>query len=81
MNRIQNLRARANNMAAKAAAASLILGATVMQSAHAAGFDDFIDAVDLTGLSAKVVAAGLLVVGIAIAFKGSDLGKRVVRKV
>lgn len=71
----------ARKYGAKIAAASTLGAFTLMQSAHAAGFDDFIDAVDLTGLSAKVVAAGLLVVGIAIAFKGSDLGKRVVRKV
>lgn len=41
----------------------------------------FIDAVGLAGISAAVIAAGLLVVGIAMAFKGPDLGKRVIRKV
>ena len=50
--------------------------------AHAAGeFDAFIDAVDLSGIAAKVIAAGLLVIGVAIAFKGPDLAKRIVRKV
>lgn len=44
-------------------------------------FDAFIDEVDLSGLAVKVIAAGLLIIGIAIAFKGADLGKRVVRKV
>lgn len=71
----------ARKYGAKIAAASTLGAVTLMQTAHAAGFDDFIDAVDLSGLSVKVIAAGLLVVGIAIAFKGSDLGKRIVRKV
>lgn len=71
----------ARKFGAKIAALSTLGAAVAMQSAHAAGFDDFIDAVDLTGLAVKVIAAGLLVVGVAVAFKGSDLGKRVVRKV
>ena len=71
----------ARTYGAKIAAASTFGAAMVMQSAYAAGFDDFIDAVDLSGLAVKVIAAGLLVVGVAVAFKGSDLGKRVVRKV
>jgi hypothetical protein len=41
----------------------------------------FIEAVGLAGVSAAVIAAGLLIVGIALAFKGPDLGKRVIRKV
>jgi hypothetical protein len=41
----------------------------------------FIDAVGLDGISAAVIAAGLIVVAIAMAFKGPDLGKRVIRKV
>ena len=69
------------NYGSKIAAASTLGAVALMHTAHAAGFDDFIDEVDLTGLSVKVIAAGLLVVGIAIAFKGSDLGKRIVRKV
>ena len=71
----------ARKYGAKIAAASTLGGVMAMQAAHAAGFDDFIDAVDLSGLAVKVIAAGLLVVGVAVAFKGSDLGKRVVRKV
>ena len=71
----------ARTYGAKIAAASTFGAAMVMQSAYASGFDDFIDAVDLSGLAVKVIAAGLLVVGVAVAFKGSDLGKRVVRKV
>ena len=71
----------ARKYGAKIAAAATLGAVTLMQTAHAAGFDAFIDEVDLSGLSVKVIAAGLLVVGIAIAFKGSDLGKRIVRKV
>ena len=71
----------ARTYGAKIAVASTLCSAMVMQSAYASGFDDFIDAVDLSGLAVKVIAAGLLVVGVAVAFKGSDLGKRVVRKV
>ena len=41
---------------------------------------DIFAAVDLTTVSAFVVATGVLVIGIAMAFKGIDLGKRGVRK-
>lgn len=37
-------------------------------------------AVDLTGISTWVVASGVLIIGIAMAFKGIDLGKRGVKK-
>ena len=50
--------------------------------AHAdTAIDTIMDSVDLSGITVKVVAAALLIVGIALAFKGPDLGKRVVRKV
>lgn len=39
------------------------------------------DSVDLTGVAVKVGAVVLLIIGVALAFKGGDLGKRVVRKV
>jgi hypothetical protein len=61
-------------------AASVTVATTV--PAHAAdGWDAFLDAVDLSGLSPKVVASGLLIIAIAIAYKGPDLAKRIVRKV
>lgn len=44
-------------------------------------FDEFFDAIGLGGVTAKIVAVGVLIVGIALAFKGPDLAKRVVRKV
>jgi hypothetical protein len=37
-------------------------------------------AVDLTTVAAFVSATGVLVIGIALAFKGIDLGKRGIRK-
>ena len=37
-------------------------------------------AVDLSTVATFVGAAGVLVIGIAMAFKGIDLGKRAVRK-
>lgn len=37
-------------------------------------------AVDLGGVTTWVVASGVLIIGIAMAFKGIDLGKRGVRK-
>jgi len=41
---------------------------------------DIFAAVDLTTVTAFVVATGVLVIGIAMAFKGIDLGKRGVKK-
>ena len=53
-----------------------------ISSAHAAGpIDDLFGAIDLTTVAAAVLAVGLLVVGIAMSFKGIDLSKRAVRKV
>ncbi len=40
-----------------------------------------LDSVDLTGITTKVAAAALVVVIIAMTFKGPDVAKRVVRKV
>lgn len=39
-----------------------------------------LDAVDLAGISTWAGAAMVLVIGIALAFKGGDLGKRAVKK-
>lgn len=41
---------------------------------------DIFAAVDLTSVAAFVTATGVLVVGIAMGFKGIDLSKRGVRK-
>ncbi len=41
---------------------------------------DIFAAVDLTSVATFVGATGVLVIGIAMAFKGIDLGKRGVKK-
>ena len=38
-------------------------------------------AVDLSTVSTAVIAIGVAVIGIAMAFKGPDVAKRVIRKV
>ena len=59
-----------------------LLGSRAMaQTADPSVLDQFIDAIGLNTVSGKLVAAGLLIVAIALAFKGPDLGKRVIRKV
>ncbi|CAM3932059.1 hypothetical protein [Paracidovorax anthurii] len=67
--------------AAKVSAVSFLVAATAMQSAHAAGLDWIWDELDLSGTATKVVAAGVVIIGIALAFKGPVLGKRVVKAV
>lgn len=42
--------------------------------------DAILAAVDLDGVATWVAGAGVLIIGIAMAFKGIDLGKRGVRK-
>lgn len=59
-----------------------LLGSRAMaQTADPGVLDQFFDAIGLNTVAGKVVAAGLIIVGIALAFKGPDLGKRVIRKV
>lgn len=66
---------------ARLAAIAIATGATV--SAHAAdtAFDTIMAGVDLSSVATKVGATMLVVVGIALAFKGGDIVKRVIRKV
>lgn len=65
--------------AAAGASGLMLSGLAMAQASDPIG--DMLDAVSLDGISAKVVAMGLLIVGIALAFKGPDLAKRIVRKV
>ncbi|WPG38744.1 hypothetical protein [Variovorax sp. EBFNA2] len=65
------------------ARAGAIVGGALLASpafAQTSPWDAFFDAVDFSGVSAKVIAGGLLIVGIAVAYKGPDLAKRLVRK-
>jgi len=60
------------------------LATFVAAAAHAQAvspLETMLDEVDLAGLSVKIIAVGVLIVGIALAFKGPDLAKRVIRKV
>jgi len=64
--------------------AALSALATASAGAFAQATDPFtqmMDAVNLDGISVAVIAAGLVIVGIAVAFKSPDVAKRVVRKV
>lgn len=67
------------NQGAKLATAAALVAATA--SAHANPIVTMIEGVDLAGVSTAVVAAGVLIVGIALAFKAPDVAKRAVRKV
>jgi hypothetical protein len=59
-----------------------LLGSRAMaQTADPSILDQFFDAIGLNTVAAKVAAIGLIIVGIALAFKGPDLAKRIVRKV
>ncbi len=78
----KNARNLARKYGAKIGTAATLATGTVM--AHAQATDALtggIDSVNLGGAAVKVAAAMVLVIGLAMAFKGGDLGKRVVRKV
>ncbi len=79
----KNARNLARKYGAKIATAATLATGTVMAHAQATGtpLTGGIDSVDLSGAGVKVAAAMVLVIGLAMAFKGGDLGKRVVRKV
>lgn len=42
--------------------------------------DEIFAAIDMTKVTVAVVALGVLIIGINMAFKGIDLGKRAVKK-
>jgi hypothetical protein len=64
---------------AKAAVATLL--ATAGASAHAGPFDDIMDAIDLGSVATKIVAMGVIVVGVYLAMQGISVAKRVISKV
>lgn len=69
-------------LAQKVVAATAVLGSAFgMASANAAGLDTILAAVDITTVSASVVALAVLLVGIQLVFKGPDISKRVISKV
>lgn len=71
-----------SKMKQKAQALALIATVAMFSvPAHAGVIDDLFAAIDLATVAVAVGAVGLLVVGIAMSFKGIDLSKRAVRKV
>lgn len=71
--------ASVRRLPAKIAAVPIL--ALVAVQAHATGIDTVLDAVDLSGIETKVTAACLIIVGIALVFKGPTLAKRVISRV
>lgn len=60
-----------------------LVASSAIASAQTAtdGISSALDAVDLSGVATKVGAAALIVVAVALVFKGPDIAKRVIRKV
>lgn len=79
MNTVSTLRARGAR--AFAALSVLAMSAAVQAQTTTDPISTMLDSVDLSGIIVKIVAAGLVIVGIALAFKGPDVSKRVVRKI
>ncbi len=63
------------NLVKKVAAAATAAVVTAPAFAN----DEIWAAVDLSGTTAKVVAAGVIIVGITMAFKSIGLGKRAIK--
>ena len=64
-----------------ATAATLAGGAVMAHAADAGGWSAVLDSVDLSGVATKVGALAIVIVGIALVFKGPDIAKRIIRKV
>lgn len=71
----------AKKYGAKIAAAGTALTLSTGAFAQSTGVDTILDAVGLSSIEAKVIAAALLIVAVALAYKGPDLAKRIIRKV
>jgi len=71
----------ATKVAAVGTSLALLGSRAMAQTADPSILDQFFDAIGLSTVSGKVIAVGLIIVGIALAFKGPDLAKRVIRKV
>lgn len=72
----------ARKYGAKVAVASTSLALAPFAMAQATSpIDTILEAVTLDGISGKLVAMAVIVVGIALVFKGPDLAKRIIRKV
>lgn len=72
----------ARKYGSKAAALTVLAGASVPAFAQSTNpIVQMIESVGLDGIVAAVVAMGLIIVSIALAFKGPDVAKRGVKKV
>lgn len=81
MNKFARTQRFVRNTAAKFAAASVAGLVAVQAHAQSTGLDAVLDAVDLSGIATKVGAAGLVIVAIALVFKGPALAKRIINRV
>lgn len=74
---------RTRNMALKfgAGATALMAAAASHAQGTGTGISEILDAVDLSGIGTKVGAAALVIVTIALIFKGPALAKRIISKV
>lgn len=70
-----------NRYGAKIAAAGVALSLSGAAMAQSTGMDAILDAVGLGSIEAKISALALIVVAVALVFKGPDLAKRIIRKV
>lgn len=73
-----------NKVFQKVSLGALALSAAVAARAQEAGGDpitQMMDAISLSGISTKVVALGLVIVAIALAFKGPTLAKRIINRI
>lgn len=72
----------ARKFGSKAAALTVLAGASVPAFAQSTNpIVQMIEAVGLEGVVVAVVAMGLIIVSISLAFKGPDVAKRGVRKI
>lgn len=78
-----DLKQKTENATNWAAAKVATVGALALAgaSSYAAGLDDLFDAVDISGVSAKVTALAVLIVGIAFVMKGPSIVKRIISKI
>lgn len=70
-----------NKFAKLALVATGLVASAVPAFATGGPVDTIFAAIDLTTIAASVLGMGVLIIGVAMAFKGVDLGKRGVRKV
>lgn len=66
---------------AKIAAAGAALTLSTGAFAQSTGIGAVLDAVGLDSIESKVTASALIIVAVALVFKGPDLAKRIIRKV